>query len=274
MKSIPFSISWRLIVMPCADGPTNMAIDEALLTSFDHVVSQPVLRIYGWNPPALSVGRFQDVTVTVDDKACRRNGVPVVRRVTGGGAIFHADELTYSIVCTPDQIPPAASVKDSFRVLTGFLIEFYRALGLNARYAADVCDPDVTLGVRTPFCFAGRESFDIMIAERKIGGNAQRRYRNIIFQHGSIPIVNRSRDGLQYMHDRSECQADKTTSLVELGVVMDRSDLIERLSRAFQLQMGVALQSSALTCVEEETMRVLLEKRYTCDQWNLKGERA
>ncbi len=251
-----------------------MAVDESLLHSFDPAESLPLLRTYGWAPSALSIGRFQDVVGTIDVDACRRDSVPVVRRVTGGGAIFHADELTYSIVCRPQQIPPTTSVKDSFRVLTGFLLEFYRSLGLDARYAIDAGGSEQILGARTPFCFAGRESFDILINGRKIGGNAQRRNRNIIFQHGSIPIINRSREGLQYLRDQSPSQAGTSTSLAELGITADRSILIAQLVMAFQRCMAVEFSDDSLTGAEEGTMRELLEKSYTCDQWNLKGERT
>jgi lipoate-protein ligase A len=114
-----------------------MAVDEALLACFDPAVSAPVLRLYGWHPPAFSLGRFQDAGQVLDLEKCRETGIPVVRRITGGGVIYHADELTYSLVCAPRQVPPARSVKDSFRVLTSFLLRLYEKLGLTARYALD-----------------------------------------------------------------------------------------------------------------------------------------
>ena len=95
--------------------------------------------------------------------AAAANDVSVVRRVSGGGTIYHAEELTYSIVCSPEHIPSTASVKDSFRVLTGFLIDFYGMLGLQARYAVDTVPDAERLGERTAFCFAGKETFDILI---------------------------------------------------------------------------------------------------------------
>ena len=183
-----------------------MAIDEALLRSFDPESSLPVLRLYGWNPPALSLGRFQNAAEVLDLERCRADGVAVVRRVTGGGVIYHADELTYSLVCAPYQIPPASSVKDSFRVLTGFLLAFYRTLGLDAAYAVDAVPEGTRLGERTAFCFAGRESFDILADGRKIGGNAQRRLKGVIFQHGSIPLQNRAVTGLN-VHAGTDCRA-------------------------------------------------------------------
>ena len=75
-----------------------MAIDEALLRSFDPVSSPPILRLYGWSPPALSLGRFQKADQVLDLERCRADGVAVVRRVTGGGVIYHADELTLSLI--------------------------------------------------------------------------------------------------------------------------------------------------------------------------------
>ena len=134
-----------------------MAIDEALLCSFEQDASRPILRTYAWDPPALSLGRFQDAQEVLDLERCRRDNVAVVRRVSGGGTIYHVDELTYSIVCAPEQIPLATSVKDTFRVLTGFLIDFYRSLGLDARYAVDIAKPGQRFGERTAFCFAGKE---------------------------------------------------------------------------------------------------------------------
>jgi len=270
----PETCHWRHINSPRNNGRTNMAIDEALLLSFGPDGSQPVFRTYGWDPPALSVGRFQNVTETIDQELCRQMDVPIVRRITGGGAIYHADELTYSIVCTQKQIPPASSVKDSFRVLTGFLIDFYRSLGLEARYAVDTAGAEEGFGVRTPFCFAGRESFDILINGRKIGGNAQRRSRKTIFQHGSIPIVNRSRNGLQFMRDRSDSYAEHTTSLIECGVTEDPATLKGMLADAFRRHMGVVCGTCGLTTAEEDMTCELLENSYDRDHWNLKGERA
>src|SRR4051812_14673902 len=99
---------WRLIDTGALDGPSNMAVDEALLRCFDPVRSLPVLRIYGWNPPALSLGRYQDAAAALHLSLCAHDGVPVVRRMTGGGIIFHALELTYSIVCAPGHIGEVA----------------------------------------------------------------------------------------------------------------------------------------------------------------------
>jgi lipoyl(octanoyl) transferase len=265
------ALTWRLIVTSPLSGAENMAIDEALLRSFDPAASLPVLRLYGWNPPALSMGRFQKAVEVLDLECCRADGVAVVRRVTGGGVIYHADELTYSLVCAPGQIPPAGSIKDSFRVLTGFLLAFYRSLGLDAGYAADAAPGGIRLGERTAFCFAGRESFDILAGGRKIGGNAQRRIKGAIFQHGSIPLHNRAATGLLYMLDHAPEYAEGTASLAEFGVSADWNSLVTDITAAFSEYFGTVLRNELLSEAERADMERLLASKYRSESWNLEG---
>lgn len=248
-----------------------MAIDEALLTCFDPHCSTPVLRLYGWSPPALSVGRFQDAA-TIDLERCRELGVPVVRRVTGGGAIYHAEELTYSIVCAPHHLPPAATIKETFRVLTGFLLGFYRGLGLAARYAVESAPPGARLGERTPFCFAGQESYDILVEGKKIGGNAQRRQREIIFQHGSIPLADALDTAMQLVREHPAGLAAMVTDLGRLGVTVAAEELEERLAGAFAANLGVELADDGLTPYEADRADTLAAGKYGSDEWNLRGE--
>jgi lipoyl(octanoyl) transferase len=263
--------SWRLIITPPLPGAENMAIDEALLRSFDPESSLPVLRLYGWIPPALSLGRFQQATGVLDLERCRADDIAVVRRVTGGGVIYHADELTYSLVCAPGQIPPASSIKDSFRVLTGFLMSFYRTLGLDAAYAVDVVPEGTRLGERTAFCFAGRESFDILVNGRKIGGNAQRRMKGKIFQHGSIPLLNRALTGLSYMREQAADQAEGTASLADYGINGNRNSLVHDLAASFSEYFSVAFVNDSLSEEEHADKNELLSRRYGADLWNLEG---
>jgi len=262
---------WRLIEDGPRSGPENMAIDEALLRSFEPAASLPVLRLYGWSPPALSLGRFQKADQVLDLERCRAGRVPVVRRITGGGTIYHADEVTYAIVCSPEHIPPVSSIKDSFRVLTGFLLALYRDLGLEPSYALDVVAPEARLGERTAFCFAGKESFDILVKGRKIGGNAQRRKKGIIFQHGSLPLVNRAATGLSFMRDRAPGLAKDAASLEQCGVFAEFGPVRRQLAEAFQRYFSVRLSSQPLTEQECSLAERLLTERYATDRWNLEG---
>jgi lipoate-protein ligase A len=265
--------SWRLIDTGPLDGPANMAIDEALLACFapsegGTATGCPALRLYGWEPPTLSLGRFQQAAEVLDLERCHQAGVPVVRRITGGGVIYHAAELTYSLVCAPHHLPPAASIKESFRLLTAFLLRFYRRLGLTADYAVDHLPAGTQLGARTPFCFAGKETYDILLNGRKIGGNAQRRLRNAIFQHGSIPLLNMSGTGVKFLREPPPDLAENSTSLGEQEVAWPADRLKQLLARSFQEALGANLVPSSLTPTEESTVHRLLAK-YHADDWNI-----
>jgi lipoate-protein ligase A len=249
-----------------------MALDEALLQSFNPHESLPVLRLYGWSPPALSLGRFQKLDDILDLDRCRTADVPVVRRITGGGVIFHADEITYSIVCASHQIPASNSIKDSFRALTGFLLQFYQNLGLDACYAVDCIEKGEKLGERTQFCFAGKESFDILINGRKIGGNAQRRMRQVIFQHGSIPLIDRVEEGVRLLHIPPLGLDGRVTCLLDEGIAPDSEFLKARLKDAFCKNLDVLLMDDPLTENEQELAARLKSEKYLNENWNLRGE--
>ena len=249
--------TWRFIDTGELSGPFNMAVDEALLARFDPDRSRPLFRLYGWSPPAISLGRFQNPVEVLNLAKCAAAGVPVVRRITGGGVIYHAEELTYALVCTPRQLPAAATVKESFRALTRFLCRFYELLGLDARHAVD-CSPKGTgFGERTPFCFAGTETYDILVRGRKIGGNAQRRQKQVIFQHGSIPLVNHAPFGASFMKDPPRGMEQKTGALADFGIVRPRNELARLLAAAFAESVTARLEESALTG-EEEAQAALL----------------
>ena len=195
-----------------------------------------------------------------------------MRRITGGGVIYHADELTYSIICAPDQIPETASIKDSFRVLTGFLLQFYRNLGLNALYAMDGTASGEKLGERTPFCFAGKESFDILVNGRKIGGNAQRRLKKTIFQHGSVPILNRVADGVACLRERPDGVDERVTCLAAEGVLLDVKFLKSALKAAFCSNLRTSFMETNPAEHEQHLAERLLREKYLNDKWNLGGE--
>lgn len=241
---------WRLIDTGPLSGAENMAIDEALLACFVTGESAPTLRIYGWNPPAFSCGRFQKPEEIINLASCRAGGIQVVKRITGGGVIYHAEELTYSIVCPTDFIPGSSSVKDAFFQLTSFLIKFYRTIGLEACHAVDHYCADKRFGERTPLCFAGVESCDILVNGRKIGGNAQRRLKNVIFQHGSIPIRQMADRANQYLFEPDYELAEQTTSIENQGVTLGYERLVDLLKVSFAESFNVAFTPDGLTGAE------------------------
>jgi lipoate-protein ligase A len=263
--------AWRLIDTGPLDGPMNMAVDEALLQNFDPDKSQPVLRLYGWEPPAFSLGRFQKGEEALDLERCAAAGIPVVRRITGGGAIYHAGELTYAVVCAPHQITGGRGVKESFRALTRSLLRFYERLGLAASWASDEGRGE-RLGERTPLCFAGMEEYDIVCGGRKIGGNAQRRLRESVFQHGSIPLRGAIAEALPFFREVPRGLLKGTTSLAELGVREEPARLRRLLAESFAEVLGVSLVGAELTAAEAAAAARLRESRYAGTAWNIHGE--
>ena len=246
---------WRLIDTGSMTGAENMAIDEALLACFDPEKSLPILRLYGWEPPAFSFGKFQNPGETISLDKCRSDGVQVVQRITGGGLLYHGEELTYSLVCPADFVAAAPGVKNGFFYLTSFLIDFYRTLGLEALYAADYYRDTKQLGGRSALCFAGTESCDILVKGRKIGGNAQRRLKNVIFQHGSIPMLPLAGESQQYLLTPAPEIVSSTTSLADEGINANRKTLALRLTESFSRTFAVELAPGGLLETEYNASR-------------------
>ena len=264
-------LNWRFIDTGPLDGCSNMAVDEALLTCFDPHISRPVFRLYGWEPPALSLGRFQKGGEVLDTRNCKKADVAVVRRITGGGVIYHSEELTYSIVCSPNHLPPAASIKESFRVLTSFLVRFYGKLGLDPCYAMESIPDGVGVGGRSAFCFAGKESYDILIEGKKIGGNAQKRLKNVIFQHGSIPLVNRAELGAAFLGNPPVGVGEATTALRDLGVDLAQGKLKMLMAQAFAETMPALLEEDSLNGEEEVAADSLALRKHSLASWVWEG---
>ena len=171
-------------------GAYNMAVDEELLARAQAGERTPVLRLYTWDPPAVSLGRFQKIEEAVDVDACRKYGFDIVRRITGGRAVLHRDELTYSVVSRTDNplFPP--SVHGTYKIIAAGLLAGLRNLGIPAemvsrggRFAQLVNKKDAN-----PACFSSPSWYEIVVNGKKIIGSAQRRLSGAFLQHGSILI--------------------------------------------------------------------------------------
>ncbi|MHB8155562.1 MAG: lipoate--protein ligase family protein [Candidatus Omnitrophota bacterium] len=177
--------SFRLIRSGALSAASNMALDEKIFKRYleDGI---GVLRLYRWQSPSFTYGFSQEPTSQINLDACATDGVEVAKRITGGGILFHDDEITYSFVCSKSDVGEPQGVFVDYRNICGFLLRFYESLGLTAAFALE------TLGFRDrcaphELCCAAHEKYDIVIGAKKIGGNAQKRNRQAIFQHGSIP---------------------------------------------------------------------------------------
>jgi len=178
------SASLRLFIDPPFDGPANMAVDDCLL---DEVAAgdPPALRLYRWDPPTLSLGRFQ----RYDDPARSAPGLaalPVVRRVTGGGAILHADELTYSLALPVDHPLAGRRPADLYAWMHDRIAAAVASLG---GHAAAKGGGRLTARGGPFLCFQRHAPFDLMAGPAKLAGSAQRRTRRGLLQHGSVVLI-------------------------------------------------------------------------------------
>ncbi len=165
-----------------------MALDEELLARAQAGDTRPVLRLYAWNPPAVSIGRFQDIGTAVNARACERLGFDIVRRVTGGRAVLHWKELTYSIAARTDDRLFPSSVLGTYKVIATALVSALRALGLPAEMVSRAGRHAklVQKAPKAASCFSTPSWYEIVVNGRKIVGSAQRRAGNAFLQHGSI----------------------------------------------------------------------------------------
>jgi len=176
---------WRLLVDPPASGAWNMAVDEVLLDGIAAGTAPPTLRFYGWTPPCLSLGYFQPFDV-VDLDSCRALGVDIVRRPTGGRAILHDREVTYSVVLPAWVLGQDGGVLLSYHRLSLALQDGLRRLGVPATLAPASAAPSTA--VHGPACFDRPSAHEILLNGRKLVGSAQVRRGGAILQHGSILV--------------------------------------------------------------------------------------
>ena len=142
-----------------------MGLDEAVLESVASKSSLPTLRFYGWKPRAISIGYFQGVRDEVDIDACGRQGVDIVRRITGGGAVFHDAEVTYSIIIPEGHPLAPLSILDSYGILCSGIVAGLEEMGIAAEFAP---------------------INDIVSGGKKVSGNAQTRKKGCLLQHGTV----------------------------------------------------------------------------------------
>ncbi len=206
---------WRFIDSPSLSPQENMRLDESLLASAD----EPIFRLYSWQENSFTIGRFQKIEEFED---LQRYGDSWAKRITGGGLLMHGFDLSYLLI-VPTNLLKNRSVKQSYEYLCEFILNFYKNLGLSAGWAKDLF---ADLLCHTPFCQEGFEPYDIIIEGKKIGGNAQKRTKDFILQHGSIPLFKDDRQKSGY-------------SLQELGVELSLKMAKDLLKESFMKTYGV-----------------------------------
>jgi lipoate-protein ligase A len=235
-------VSWRLLLHPAASAADNMSIDEALLVQ----ARRPVLRLYTWERPSVSLGYRQSPAAWLE--RCARAGVAVVRRVSGGGAVVHAGDLTYAVVAPLGTPGVPGDLRGSFEWIREALLAALRQAGLDARRGAPRSGAD-----RLEICFAGATGFEVELAGRKLVGSAQRRTSRAFLQHGSIRLAD---DGALY---RELLDLDPPLPAADVSAQRARGAIVE----AFERALGEPLEPSELDSGEraEQLRRTRLRAR-------------
>ncbi len=257
---------WRLLVTEPTDGATNMAIDEAIWRGRQAGTSPPTLRFFGWAPPTVSVGYGQSLSADVDLVACRALGVGMVRRPTGGSAIYHDGperELTYSVSASVEDLGTRSDLLETYRWIGAALLRGLNTLGVGAELVAAVASE----GPIPAFCFARTGRYEIEIGGRKVVGSAQRRQGSCFLQHGSI-LLGADVPRLRSLFPTTLDPLERMTTLeIALGLRPQWSEMTERLAAAFEREHGLTLKPDGLTHDELGRVEELVRTRNTTDVW-------
>jgi len=249
---------WRLLVDGALAGAANMARDVALLEAVAAGAEPPTLRLYGWDPPCLSLGRHQGVDAA-DLRFCRAEGIDVVRRPTGGRALLHHLELTYAVVAPAGSGPLPRALQDAYRAICGALVQALRSLGV----AAELTPGEVNLelpGPRTTVpCFEAPAGGEVVVGGRKLIGSAMRAHGGAVLQHGAILLDwdGRLQAGALGLADDSALRPRVTTLAAELGRPPDSGELEGAVVEAFAEVLDLKLAAAPLSAAEATRERDL-----------------
>jgi lipoate-protein ligase A len=183
--------TWRLIWDGFNDGFYNMAVDEAIASAVEKGISPPTLRFYGWKSPTLSIGYSQKIDKKIDIAYCKKNGIDIVLRPTGGRAVLHDKEVTYSIISPRDNQLFPDNISGTYKAISEALAKGLSFLGIDAisvNLSSAFRIPHSAF--QNPFCFATTFQYEIVVNGKKLIGSAQRRFKKSFLQHGSIPLEN------------------------------------------------------------------------------------
>lgn len=267
---------WRLLPFVCLRASENMAEDEAIfLLSRDR--RAPSVRFYTWISPAVSVGYFQQVGREIDLAACRRHGVDIVRRPTGGKAVLHGQDLTYAVAGIAHRDGFTADILGNYRRISRCLIRGLHKMGIRVQAADEGRHPREMPAQSS--CFSVPSRYELLVRKRKICGSAQVRAHGAFLQHGSLLMAFdplRTAELLSPGSDGCDGQVDRlrrsVTSLCDEGITLpDVETICGIMKEGFETELGVHLEEAGLTPDEEALKERLLKDKYTSDQWNLEG---
>lgn len=264
---------WRLLITPPARGAWNMALDEAILEHMGRGESISTLRLYAWEPACLSLGHAQPFA-EVDTSRLQARGWEVVRRITGGRAILHTDELTYSVIAPNDEPAIAGTVLQAYNRLAQALLLAVKNLELPVEINTGVAQNDILHN--NPVCFEVPSTYEITVNGKKLIGSAQARKKEGVLQHGSLPLTGdlaRICEALIFENEAARAEASKRllarAATVEsaLGRAPSWETSARSFVQAFEAQLGLSLKRGELSESESKRIDELVKEKYDHPWW-------
>jgi lipoate-protein ligase A len=236
---------WRLIIDGDLPGAHNMARDWAVLEAVSEGESAPTLRLYGWDPPCLTLGRHQGEEAA-NLEFCRAEGIDVVRRPTGGRALLHHLELTYAVIAPLQSGRLPIGLQDAYRSICQALVRAMRALGVDAELTGGEVNLELPGPRSTVPCFEAPAGGEVVVGGRKLIGSAMRAHAGTILQHGAIVIDwdARLQAGSMGLASDASLRPQITTLTDELGGSVARPALEHELIEAFSSEFAIEFEHS------------------------------
>jgi lipoate-protein ligase A len=269
--------TWRLLITPPARGAWNMAVDESILETMGGSGSLPTLRLYAWEPACLSLGYAQPLT-DVDIPRLHAHGWEMVRRPTGGRAVLHIDELTYSVIAPLHEPRVAGTVLESYRRLAQALVQALNLLTFTSSTSAgrlpvqvNENSPAPHAPVANPVCFEVPSTYEITVDGKKLVGSAQARRKEGVLQHGSLPLYGDLTRIIQVLsfpdeasrsHAAARLLSRATTVETALGRKVAWDEAAAAYITAFKGVLDLDLQPSDLTADEIKRSEELERTKY------------
>lgn len=269
----PTPPTWRFILTPPAEGAWNMAVDEAILEFAGRGDVPSTLRLYAWTPACLSLGYAQPLEDVAQDRLGER-GWGIVRRPTGGRAILHTDELTYSVAGQNSDPHLSGSVLESYQHLSLALLQALRLMGIKADSEKKTHLQENSKD--NPVCFEVPSNYEITVSGKKLIGSAQARRKSSVLQHGTLPLygdLTRILDVLKYpdeiqRHDAEERLLSRATTIeAVLGYRGDWWIAAQAFRQAFITVLNLNLKPMGLTQEEGLRAMVLYREKYNHPEW-------
>jgi lipoyl(octanoyl) transferase len=260
---------WRVIKNKAYDGAMNMAIDEAIMIAYKEGKCIPTLRFYTWEPYCLTIGYFQSLEKEVDINKCKDLNIDCVRRMTGGRAVLHQNELTYSIILGEDNTLMDKSINASYKFISEGIS---RGLSIEGIEIDELSKGErISREKLSAACFNAHASYEITINNKKVVGSAQHRKEGVILQHGSIvidfdvdnlfEIIKTKTPGLK--ERAKKFTLSKASGIEnEIGKEVNIKNLEASLINGFKDIFNVEFEESYLSDYEEQLAKELY-KKYT-----------